>query len=87
MESAGISANELAFRERLRALIASQTLPPKPPTAVFAGPAYTNHYACILCAEKIKPGETEYEWSMGKRVLYIHRQCFALWHEVHDRSA
>jgi hypothetical protein len=81
----GGSDDGAVIRARLRALIDAGTLPSKPPTKMFAGPAFINH-PCTVCGAGIRPGETKYESDVRTRILRVHRRCYELWREVEAQS-
>ena len=74
------------IRARLRSLIDAGTLPSKPPTKMFAGPAFINH-PCTVCGAGIRPGEMEYQSDVRTRILRVHRRCYELWREFEAQSA
>jgi hypothetical protein len=66
-------------RDRIRQLIRTGALSPKPPVKMFAGPCERSH-SCSLCGDDIATGKVEFEAVLpDRRVIVFHRHCVDLW--------
>jgi hypothetical protein len=79
------SRDEATIRTRLRVLVNGGLLPQTFSGEIWAGRCTARH-DCMVCTSVIEVGDVEYELTVDGLVVFLHKQCFSLWHR-HGKSA
>ena len=84
--SGGMGHSDGDLRDSVRARLLSGALFRLPTAKMWGGRSNGTH-ACVVCKERIRPEEMEYEprdMPVGLGAVFAHLQCIDLWHTESD---